>query len=298
MPITEVEGRQIKLSHLDRVLWPETGTTKGELLHYYASVAEVLIPHCAGRPVSFVRTPDGVQGQRFFQKRPPAGTPEWVTTAETLRSSGELMPQVQINDLATLMWAANLACVEIHTPQWRSAAPGTADRLVVDLDPGPGRTVVDCCEVALLLRERLAADGIRTWAKTSGSKGLHLYAALRGADSREASAYARRVAQELERGYPERVVSRMAKADRTGRVFIDWSQNSAKKTTATPYTVRARPHPTVSTPLAWSEVAAARTPSDLTFALADLPPRLTAHGDLLAALLTPEAAAPLPPHGG
>ncbi|MFG1811423.1 non-homologous end-joining DNA ligase [Streptomyces sp. NPDC049040] len=294
MPITEIEGRKIKLSHLDRVLWPDTGTTKGELLHYYASVAEVLIPHCAGRLASFVRTPDGVQGQRFFQKRPPAGTPDWVTTAELLRSSGELMPQVRVDDLATLMWAANLACVEIHTPQWKAASPGTADRLVVDLDPGPDRTVVDCCQVALLLRERLAADGIETWAKTSGSKGLHLYAALRDADSRQASAYARRIAQELERAHPDRVVSRMAKEDRAGRVFIDWSQNSAKKTTATPYTVRARPEPTVSTPLAWSEVADAAGPADLAFTIADVPGRIAAHGDLLAPLLAGSAAAPLP----
>ncbi|WP_031518547.1 non-homologous end-joining DNA ligase [Streptomyces sp. NRRL F-5123] len=294
MPITEVGGRRITLSHLDRVLWPDTGTTKGELLHYYATVAEALIPHCAGRPVSFVRTPDGVQGQRFFQKRPPAGTPDWVTTSETLRKSGELMPQVQINDLATLMWAANLACVEIHTPQWRAAAPGTADRLVVDLDPGPGCTVVDCCEIALLLRDRLAADGLHAWAKTSGSKGLHLHAALRDADAEQASVYTRAVARELERAHPDRVVSRMAKADRTGRVFLDWSQNSRKKTTATPYTVRARPEPTVSTPLSWDEVAAAASPADLAFTIADVPARLAAHGDLLAPLLAPASAAPLP----
>ncbi|NUP36692.1 MAG: ATP-dependent DNA ligase [Streptomyces sp.] len=294
MPITEVGGRRITLSHLDRVLWPDTGTTKGELLHYYATVADALIPHCAGRPVSFVRTPDGVEGQRFFQKRPPAGTPEWVTTSETPRKSGEVMPQVQVDDLATLMWAANLACVEIHTPQWKAAAPGAADRLVVDLDPGPGRTVVDCCRVALLLRDRLAADGLRAWAKTSGSKGLHLYAPLRDADAERASAYARRVAQDLERDHPGEVVSRMARAEREGRVFLDWSQNSRKKTTATPYTVRARAAPTVSTPLSWSEVAAASSPADLAFTMSEVPARLAAHGDLLAPLLDPAAAAPLP----
>lgn len=294
MPITEVGGRRITLSHLDRVLWPDTGTTKGELLHYYATVADALIPHCAGRPVSFVRTPDGVQGQRFFQKRPPAGTPDWVTTSETPRKSGELMPQVQVNDLATLMWAANLACVEIHTPQWVSAAPDAADRLVVDLDPGPGRTVVDCCAVAVQLRDRLAADGLRAFAKTSGSKGLHLYAALRGASAEQASAYARAVARDLERAHPDRVVSRMAKADRAGRVFLDWSQNSRKKTTATPYTVRARPEPTVSTPLTWDEVESAASPGDLVFTIADVPARLAAHGDLMAPLLAPASAAPLP----
>jgi bifunctional non-homologous end joining protein LigD len=294
MPITEVEGRRITLSHLDRVLWPGTGTTKGELLHYYATVAGALVPYCAGRPVSFVRTPDGVEGQRFFQKRPPAGTPEWVTTSETPRSSGELMPQVQVNDLATLVWAANLGCVEIHTPQWRSADPAAADRLVIDLDPGPGRDVLDCCRVALLLRDRLAADGLSAWAKTSGSKGLHLYAPLRDADAERASGYARRVAQELERAHPEQVVSRMAKAERRGRVFLDWSQNSRKKTTATPYTVRARSAPTVSAPVSWAEMEAAADPADLTFTIADVPGRLAAQGDLLAPLLEPSAAAPLP----
>lgn len=294
MPITEVEGRRLKLSHLDRVLWPRTGTTKAEMLHYYATVAEVLLPHTSGRPVSFVRTPDGVDGQRFFQKRPPVGTPDWVRTAEIARSSGESMEQVLVEDLATLMWAGNLACVEIHTPQWRAAAPQTADRLVIDLDPGPDRSVIDCCRVALMLRERLAEDGLRTWAKTSGSKGLHLYAALRGASPRSASDYAKRVALELERRHPDEVVSRMAKADRAGRVFLDWSQNSAKKTTATPYTVRARQTPTVSAPVSWQEVAAARDPAGLTFTIDDVPGRVAEHGDLLAGLLDPAAAAPLP----
>jgi bifunctional non-homologous end joining protein LigD len=294
MPITEVEGRRLKLSHLDRVLWPQTGTTKAELLQYYATVADVLLPHTRGRLASFVRTPDGVDGQRFFQKRPPAGTPGWVRTTERERSGGELMVQVEVNDLATLVWAGNLSCVEIHTPQWRADAPGTADRLVLDLDPGPDRTVVDCCRVALDLRERLAADGIAAWAKTSGSKGLHLLAALRGAHPDRARAYARTIAQELERAHPDRIVSRMAKEARAGRVFIDWSQNSAAKTTAVPYTVRARDRPTVSAPLSWDEVAAARAPGQLDFTMGEMADRLARNGDLLAGLLDPAAAAPLP----
>jgi bifunctional non-homologous end joining protein LigD len=294
MPITEVEGRTLKLSHLDRVLWPATGTTKAELLHYYASVAEVLLPHIRGRQVSFVRTPDGVDGQRFFQKRPPAGTPDWVTVTDTVRNSGEVMDQVQVNDLATLIWAGNLSCVEIHTHQWKADAPETADRLVLDLDPGPDRTVVDCCRVALLLRDRLAEDGITLLAKTSGSKGLHLLAALRGASPGSAGAYAKRVAQELEARHADTVISRMTRADRTGRVFIDWSQNSARKTTAAPYTVRARETPTVSAPLSWREVAAAHRPEQLVFTVADVPGRVAEAGDLLAGLLDPAAAAPLP----
>lgn len=294
MPITEVEGRRLKLSHLDRVLWPLTGTTKAEMLHYYASVAAVLLPHTRGRQVSFVRTPDGVEGQRFFQKRLPAGTPDWVTRAPTVRSSGETMDQVQVNDLPTLIWAGNLACVEIHTHQWLAATPDSADRLVLDLDPGQGRTVVDCCEVALLLRERLAEDGIESWAKTSGSKGLHMLAALRDATPASAGAYARRIAQELEARRPDTVISRMARADRTDRVFIDWSQNSARKTTAAPYSVRARPTPAVSTPLTWREVAAADDPGQLDFTIEDVPGRVGRSGDLMAGLLDPARAHTLP----
>ena len=294
MPITEVEGRRLKLSHLDRVLWPHTGTTKAEMLHYYASVAGALLPHTRGRQVSFVRTPDGVEGERFFQKRLPAGTPDWVTRAPTVRSSGETMDQVQVNDLPTLVWAGNLSCVEIHTHQWLAATPGSADRLVLDLDPGEGRTVVDCCEVALLLRDRLAEDGIAGWAKTSGSKGLHMLAALRGASPAEARAYARRIAEELEARRPDTVISRMTRADRAGKVFIDWSQNAARKTTAAPYSVRARPTPTVSTPLTWHEVAAARRPEQLVFTIDDVPGRVEEAGDLMAGLLDPDAAGVLP----
>ncbi|WP_405578107.1 non-homologous end-joining DNA ligase [Streptomyces sp. NBC_01190] len=294
MPITEVEGRRLTLSNLDRVLWPRTGTTKGELLHYYATVADVLLPYVRGRAASFVRTPDGVEGQRFFQKRPPAGTPDWVTVAEELRHSGEPMEQVQVNDLATLIWAGNLACVEIHVHQWPAGAPERADRLVLDLDPGEGRTVVDCCEVALRLRERLAEDGIEVWAKTSGAKGLHLLAAVRRATPKSTSAYAKRVAQELQARHPGQVVSTMAKAHRAGRVFIDWSQNAQRKTTAAPYTVRAQSAPGVSAPISWDEVAAARDPAELAFTIRDVPTRIAERGDLLAGLLDPDRAATLP----
>jgi bifunctional non-homologous end joining protein LigD len=184
--------------------------------------------------------------------------------------------------------------VEIHTHQWPAGRPGTADRLVLDLDPGEGRTVVDCCRVALLLRDRLAEDGIKAWAKTSGAKGLHLLAAVRGASPRTTSAYAKRIAQELEAAHPDLVISRMAKADRAGRVFIDWSQNSERKTTAAPYTVRAQPAPTVSAPLSWDEVAAADDPRELDLTIGQVPGRVAESGDLLAGLLDPAAAGTLP----
>ncbi|MFB7594186.1 non-homologous end-joining DNA ligase [Streptomyces sp. NPDC056160] len=284
-PITVVEGRRLALSNLDKVLYPATGFTKGEVLHYYATVADVLLPHLRDRPLSFLRYPDGPDGQVFFVKNVPAGTPEWVTTAEVPRSEGPAR-MVLVQDLPSLMWAANLV-TEFHTPQWVIGAPGEADRIVFDLDPGPPATVVDCCRVALWLRERLAADGIEAYAKTSGSKGLHLLAAVRGASGERTSAYAKGLAVQAEKAMPRLVVHRMTRSLRPGKVFVDWSQNAARKTTAAPYTLRARAEPTVSAPVTWEEVADCRTPRRLDFKAGDIAPRVQDFGDLLAPLLAP-----------
>ncbi|PRH80875.1 ATP-dependent DNA ligase [Streptomyces solincola] len=292
-PITEVEGRRLALSNLDKVIHPATGTTKGELLHYYATVADLLLPHLRDRPLSFLRYPDGPDGQLFFTKNPPPGTPDWVRTAPVPRSEDPGARQVLVSDLPSLMWAANLVA-ELHTPQWRAATPAVADRLVLDLDPGAPATVVDCCRVAGWLRERLAADGLEAYAKTSGAKGLHLYAALEPAPSEQVSAYARRLAVEAEAALPGEVVHRMAKALRPGKVFVDHSQNAAAKTTAAPYTLRARTLPAVSAPVTWEEVDACRDARELVFLPGDMPARLREHGDLLAPLLDPERAGPLP----
>ncbi|MFF8590894.1 non-homologous end-joining DNA ligase [Streptomyces sp. NPDC015220] len=291
-PITEVEGRRLALSNLDKVLYPATGFTKGEVLHYYATVADVLLPHLRDRPMSFLRYPDGADGERFFVKNVPPGTPEWVTTAEVPRSAGPAR-MVLVQDLPSLMWAANLV-TEFHTPQWLIGAPGTADRIVFDLDPGPPATVVDCCRVALWLRERLAADGIEAYAKTSGSKGLHLLAAVRGASGERTSRYAKGLAVEAEKAMPRLVLHRMTRSLRPGKVFVDWSQNAARKTTAAPYTLRARPEPTVSAPVTWEEVAGCRAPELLQFRAPDIAPRVRDLGDLLAALLDAEGARELP----
>ncbi|MFH0520327.1 non-homologous end-joining DNA ligase [Streptomyces sp. M41] len=291
-PITEVEGRRLALSNLEKVLYPQTGFTKGELLHYYATTADALLPHLRDRPVSFLRYPDGPDGQMFFAKNVPPGTPEWVTTSEVPRVEGPAR-MVLVQDLASLMWAANLV-TEFHTPQWVIGAPGEADRLVFDLDPGPPATVVECCEVALWLRERLTADGIEAYAKTSGSKGLHLSAAIRPAPSERATEYAKALAVEAEKTLPRLVVHRMTKSLRPGKVFVDWSQNAARKTTATPYTLRARSGPTVSAPVTWEEVEDCRSPDSLTFLAPDLAPRLQDYGDLLAPLLDPTRAGTLP----
>ncbi|MBP0936292.1 non-homologous end-joining DNA ligase [Streptomyces sp. KCTC 0041BP] len=292
-PITMVEGRRISLSNLDKVLYPETGFTKGEVLHYYATVAGSLLAHVHDRPVSFLRYPDGPDGQLFFTKNPPPGTPSWVPTTPVPRSDDPAAEQIVVADLPSLMWAANLV-VEFHTPQWTVGSPAVADRLVFDLDPGPPATVVECCAAALWLRGRLAADGLEAYAKTSGSKGLHLAVSVEPTASGRVSAYAKALAQEAERELPGLVVHRMAKALRPGKVFVDHSQNAAAKTTAAPYTLRARARPTVSAPVSWQEVEACRTPADLAFLAGDIPPRLARDGDLLAPLTDPGRAGRLP----
>ncbi|MFI7409239.1 non-homologous end-joining DNA ligase [Streptomyces sp. NPDC049627] len=291
-PITEVEGRRLALSNLEKVLYPATGFTKGEMLHYYATTADALLPHLRDRPLSFLRYPDGPDGQVFFAKNVPPGTPDWVTTAEVPRVEGPAR-MVLVQDLSSLMWAANLV-TELHTPQWVIGAPGEADRLVFDLDPGSPATVVECCEVALWLRARLAADGIEAYAKTSGSKGLHLTAAIRPAPSEQATEYAKELAVEAEKAMPRLVIHRMTRSLRPGKVFVDWSQNAARKTTATPYTLRARREPTVSAPVTWEEVTDCRSPGSLTFLAPDLAPRLQDYGDLLAPLLDPSRSGTLP----
>ncbi|NUU21779.1 MAG: ATP-dependent DNA ligase, partial [Streptomycetaceae bacterium] len=289
-----VEGRRLVLTNLDKVLYPAAGTRKAELLDYYRRVHSALLPHLRDRPVSFVRFPDGTGGQRFFAKHLPPGTPAWVRTATVPSKTHGTRTHVLVEDLATLMWAGNLAALELHVPQWHAEQPGVADRLVLDLDPGEGADVLTCRTAAELLRDRLADDGLAAWVKTSGSKGLHLIVPITDTPSAEVSAYAKAIAAELERARPELLVASMAKARRTGKVFIDWSQNAAAKTTAAPYTVRARDTPTVSTPITWDELAAARRPDDLSFTIDDVPDRITDVGDLLAPLLNPRRARPLP----
>ncbi|WP_419994414.1 non-homologous end-joining DNA ligase [Streptomyces boninensis] len=291
MPVAEVDGRQVKLSNLDKVLYPEPGFTKGEVLHYYTHIAPYLLPHVQGRPASFLRFPEGVEGQRFFAKNIPPGAPEWVRTTDVPTSSGTTH-HVLVDDLSTLLWAVNLAAIEIHVPQWRAAEPGVADRIVFDLDPGPPATVVECCQVALLVREALQEDGLDAWAKTSGSKGLHLYVPLAGAPSKDASAYAKALAVRLEQEHPELVLHQMTRKLRPGKVFLDWSQNAKAKTTVAPYVIRARPEPTVSTPVTWDEVAGCAAPEEFVFLPDEVRERVADQGDLLSPLL--ESAFDLP----
>ena len=285
----DVEGTQVVLSNLDKVLYPAVGFTKGQVLDYYSRIAPVLLPHLAERAVTRKRYPDGVDGQVFFEKNPPRGTPDWVRT-ETLPSPGsskgrDTIDYVVVQDLATLVWTANLASLELHTHLWR-VDRDSPDLVVFDLDPGEPATIVECCVVAQLLRPLLEADGLAPVAKTSGSKGLQLYARADAFDSAEqTSAYAKGLAQRLEQEHPDLALHRMTKALRGGKVLIDWSQNSAAKTTVSAYSLRAKDRPTVSTPISWDEVAACARPEDLVFTSDDVLARVERHGDLFAPLL-------------
>jgi bifunctional non-homologous end joining protein LigD len=287
----QVGERRLVISNLGKILYPQTGFTKGEVLDYYARIAPALLPHLAGRPSTRKRYPNGVDGPSFFEKNAPRGTPDWVRTV-TLPVPGSTMNRetidfVIVDELATLIWTANLAALELHVPQWKLGPRGAvldADLLVLDLDPGPPATIVECCEVALLLKEILKADGLTAYPKTSGSKGMQLYAPLRPTPADDTRHYARSLAQRLEKQRPDLVVSDMTKTLRQSKVLVDWSQNAAAKTTVAPYSLRARPEPTVSTPVTWDEVAACRAAAELTFLPVDVLERVERDGDLLADL--------------
>ncbi|MEU8323036.1 non-homologous end-joining DNA ligase [Nonomuraea sp. NPDC048881] len=280
-----VDGRELTLSNLDKVLYPEIGFTKAEVIDYYSRVAPVLLPHLAGRPLTVKRYPNGVTGQFFFEKNAPEHTPDWVRKvnlpAPGSTKGRESIDFAVIEDLPTLAYYANLAALELHVPQWRVDDDGAAlppDTLVFDLDPGAPATIVECCRVALTLREVLKGEGLDARPKTSGNKGMQLYADW---DCREEpSAYAKRLAQGLEKEHPKEIVSVMAKKARPGKVFIDWSQNNPAKTTVAPYSLRARERPTVSTPLLWKEVEDCEHADDLVFTAPDVLARVEKHGDL------------------
>ena len=281
----EIDGRAVKLTNLDKVLYPDDGFTKGEILDYYARVAPVMLPHLADRPVTFIRYPDGVDTAGFFAKHAPAHRPSWIRTADiAATSSGKQVEYVLIDDLSSLMWAANLAAIEFHVPQWRVSDQEHHDLLVLDLDPGAPATVVDCVRVALAARDLLSAHGLELSAKTSGAKGLHLYAPLDGVTGEQARELAHTIARALEGTHRDLVVSSMSKAERPGKVFVDWSQNTHAKTTIAPYSLRATPHPAVSTPVTWEQLGAAKTAEDLRFPPARALDQVARYGDLLSGL--------------
>ena len=297
-----VGDRILRLTNLSKILYPEADFSKGEVVDYYVGVAPALLPRLMGRPVTFRRYPNGAGATGFFEKDVSRHAPGWVRTAPlpTPGSSAnrDIAHFVLIEDLPTLVWAANLAALELHVPQWRIGDDGAAlppDLLVFDLDPGAPATIVECCRVAELVREELAADGLEAWAKTSGSKGLQLYVPVSTTDPDQTSTYARALAGRLARAHRGSIVATMEKRARPGKVFIDWSQNNPAKTTIAPYSLRGRDRPTVSTPVTWDEVRACTRPEDLTFTADDVLDRVADLGDLFEVLA--DTRAPLPEKG-
>ncbi|WP_419706008.1 ATP-dependent DNA ligase [Promicromonospora sp. NFX87] len=284
-----VEGHRLRLSNLDKVMYPASGTTKGEVLHYLTQVAPVLLPHAANRPATRKRWPDGTGGQMFFQKNLDASTPDWVKR-RSIQHKTSSNDYVLVNDLATLTWLGQTATLELHTPQWQFGRTGARldpDRLVLDLDPGPGAGLAECAEVARWAREILQGMGLEPYPVTSGSKGIHLYAALgKAQDTRlgsdAVSAVAHELARYLEAEHPDLVVSDMSKKLRSGKVLVDWSQNNGSKTTIAPYSLRGREQPWVAAPRTWEEL---EDPGLTQLTPEEVVARIEADGDLLAPLL-------------
>lgn len=292
--LVQVDGRRLRLTNLDKVLYPANGFTKGQVVDYYTRVAPAMLPHLADRPVTMVRLPDGVEGERFFEKRCPGHRPDWLATVP-LDADSEIRACC-VDDLPGLVWTANLAALELHTPQARAADPWCPTAMVFDLDPGAPADIVDCARVALDVRDLLGRLGLRVVAKTSGSKGIHLSVGLRPVASADATkAFALAVGRILESRDAKRVTVNMARDQRPGRVFVDWSQNDRHKTTVCAYSLRATPVPGVSTPVAWDELEAVVEHGDadpLRFEPADVIARVAADHDLYAASLAGDQELP------
>ena len=251
-----VEGKKLSVSNLDKVLYPKVGFTKGQVIDYFIRVAPVLLPHLKDRPLTMKRYPDGVEGEFFYEKNCPSHRPKWVQTAKVWSEGNQrTMHYCLANDLPTLVWAANLADLELHTSLSRKDKIERPTMMVFDLDPGPPADIVQCCQVGIWLRDLLARMKLKSFAKTSGSKGLQVYVPLNTPVTYDdTKGLSRSLAQHLESEHPDLVTSNMSKAVRKGKVFVDWSQNDEHKTTICVYSLRAREEPTVSTPVSWNEV--------------------------------------------
>ena len=286
----EVAGKKVMVSNLDKVLYPAAGFTKQQVIDYYVRIAPVLLPHLKNRPITLKRYPDGVDGFFFYEKQCPSHRPDWVKTTEvpSQREEGKI-DYCLMNDLPALVWAANLADLELHTFLHRAPAITRPTALAFDLDPGAPADMVLCCRVALWLRAVFDGLGLQSFAKTSGSKGLQIYVPLNTVTTYEQTkAFAHSLAEKMEREHPEQVVSRMQKALRKGKVLIDWSQNDEHKTTVNVYSLRAKPQPTVSTPVTWQEVESTvnKGSAPLEFTSEAVLQRVEKQGDLFAPLLT------------
>ncbi len=283
----EVGGRQLSVSNLDKVLYPSDGITKAQVIDYYVRVAEAILPHLEGRPLTMIRYPDGVDGNSFFEKRCPDHRPEWLGTVRLGREGREkVVDHCDVRDVAGLAWLGNLAALELHTSLARGPDTTVPTMVVFDLDPGPPADAATCARVAMLLADVFEKLDLRSFPKTSGSKGLQVYVPVNVPVTYDQTRdFALAVGQLLERVHPELVLTRMDKAARKAKVFVDWSQNHLTKTTVCAYSLRARARPTVSTPVTWDEVADAADHGDadeLAFRFDEVLERIAEHGDLFA----------------
>jgi bifunctional non-homologous end joining protein LigD len=279
----EVEGRRLSLSNLDKVMYPETGFTKGQVIDYYTRIAPVLLPHLRDRPLTLKRYPNGVEGQYFYEKQCPSHRPDWVRSEPVVLRSKTIQFCV-CDDLPTVVWLANLADLELHPSLSKVPEVERPTVMAFDLDPGPPAGIPECCEVALILRDALGRIGLESFAKTSGSKGIQVYVPLNVDDvdyDHGTKRLSQALARHLEGEHPKLIVSTQKKELRKGKVLIDWSQNDEHKTTVSVYSLRARERPTVSTPLDWDEVEAANS-DELVFEAADVLERIEERGDLFA----------------
>ena len=306
--VTRVGERSLTLTNLDKVLFPSVGFTKAEVIDYYLRVAPVMLPHIRDRAMTRLRFPDGVGPDRspFYEKNAPMGTPEWVRRVKVNTSDG-IIDYIVVDDKAAVVWLANLAALEMHVPQWTvsSATPANgiislpelqprsgeplANRLVVDLDPGAGMTIVDGARAALIVAARLADDGMIPIAQTSGSKGIQVYAAIAPTRSKTAWNYVKQLNGSLHKAQPDFFVAAMSVEQRAGRIYVDYNQNLAARNTIAPYSMRGRDRPAVATPVTWEELGSVRGPDDLRFGPEDVLARVVDYGDLAADLLTSEA---------
>lgn len=295
--IVEIAGRQLVLSNLEKELYPRVGFTKAQVLDYYRRIAPFIIPHLLDRALTLKRYPDGVEEEYFFEKRCPPHRPAWVPTLELPRDDRERMTVCLVNDPATLLWVANLASLELHVPLARAGSPRTPDSMVFDLDPGEPADVLACARVALILRDLLSRLRLATVVKTSGQKGLHVYVPLNHPETtfEATKEFSRAVALILQKNYPDLVTAKISRELRSGKVFINWSQNDASKTMVCAYSLRGRTKPAVSFPLAWDELellAEQGNPERFQVSPAEAVQRVETNGDRLADLLGKEQKLP------
>ncbi len=289
----QVGERSLSLSNLDKVLYPRADFTKAQVIEYYTRIAPTMLPHIGDRALTLRRYPDGVEGKSFFEKRCPSHRPDWVSVAIGPGDRNGAIGYCKIDETAALVWTANLAAIELHSPMARCDDLETPTMLVFDLDPGAPATIIECCSIALAIREVLQSVGLEAFAKTSGSKGMQLYVPLNSPHTHEhASSFALAVGQLLEKQHPAEVLTNMKRSERPGKVLVDWSQNSRHKTTIAPYSLRARPQPTVSTPISWDEVADGAEGAPLVFTAFEVVDRVERLGDLFAPTLTLDQSLP------